>query len=171
MCRIETPSIRRKKNCWPISCPTEFQQKDMGRMTWTRILRIWVALYSPADALLNALENVGTALSLLHPVERTGGVGCPRQWRRAPQVQQPTPPWGCLCVHSLLPRRHSRFSYINYCKKAVYPVIYIFLPNQPTHGENLKSTEPCNTFALNSPNSKDFTYYSAVFFLVTINWK
>ena len=29
---------------------------------------IWVVLYSPANALPNALENVGTALSLLHPV-------------------------------------------------------------------------------------------------------
>ena len=29
---------------------------------------IWVVIYSPANALPNALENVGTALSLLHPV-------------------------------------------------------------------------------------------------------
>jgi hypothetical protein len=29
---------------------------------------IWVVLYSPANALPNALENAGTALSLLHPV-------------------------------------------------------------------------------------------------------
>ena len=172
MCRIETPSIRRKKivglflvqlnfnkRIWAERHELEssefgwrFTHQPMLFLTPSKTSALPLASYTPQSApvVLDALDSDGERhkFSSRPPLRL---LVCP--------FPPPSPP------------HHSRFSYINYCKKTVYPVIYIFLPNQPTHGENLKSTEPCNTFALNSPNSKDFTYYSTVFFLVTINWK
>jgi hypothetical protein len=147
--------------------PNQEDMRGKPRTTWTRILRIWVALYSPADALPNVLKNVGP--------ERTG------RWPWMPSTLMASatssaadPPWGCLCAHHFLPRyRTIAASPTNYCKKNCVPSNIHFL------------TESTNTWW----RPKEYwTMYHICFwiavaartlhiilldiiFLVTINWK